>query len=65
LQVRVSASGASQTRSLINLSSFALRASEDTILRWRELARLVDQNSASWNPVMSWLRLVERLRHAA
>jgi hypothetical protein len=27
--------------------------------------RLVDQNSASWNPMISWLRSVEALRKAA
>jgi hypothetical protein len=25
---------------------------------------LVDQNSASWNPVISWLRRIERLKFA-
>jgi hypothetical protein len=26
---------------------------------------LVDQNSASWNPLLSWLRQLEALRRAA
>ena len=27
--------------------------------------RMVDQNSASWNPLIGWLRSVEALRSAA
>jgi hypothetical protein len=27
--------------------------------------RLVDQNIASWNPLISWLRLIDRMRAAA
>ena len=27
--------------------------------------RLVDQNSASWNPLISWMRRVDHLRRAA
>ena len=62
-------------------SSFALRASEDTILRLQGSSqrmarehglpsvaraqrerRMVDQNSASWNQVLPWLRRVDTLR---
>jgi hypothetical protein len=55
-------------------STFALRATVDNLLLacQPKLApcgsasgrRLVDQNSASWNPVISWLRRIERLKFA-